>query len=457
MRFLSFFRSSDTRKKPAYTLPALGRYSDSCKLAQNYAAWNQAQHHFEQGQFMEAYQYFFQYLRDETSDNVRFSMEDNQLRFEIFQGSRKIEGTANAQSFRAEAKIASYQTLNVGFMRRLAEKNFALKYSRFALDHQGHIAIVFDSFTMDGAPYKLYFALKEVATNADKLDDLLIEEFKALKQIENDRMQPIPDYQKERLYQFIQDKINATLHLFHNGVLPHEQYPGGYSYSLLNLVYKLDYLTQPEGYMMETLERMHRLYFSTNEKTGTEKNQVLARELSQLAARTKEDYFKEMYQVPFTFGITAPVEHDQIIRLIDSDLYNMNWYLENGHPTLALAIPEYIVGYALFNYAPPKPIRELLQLYYLIAEPDFFLKMGFINEKIATALARLDQKYILEFIQQIALKNQDRYPLLTIPSELLVFDNLVVFARSYLFMIQAIDPAMVYNPGIHMEAQPQPV
>lgn len=452
MRFLPFFRQSDAQTNRSLTVPELGRYSDSCKPTAKYAAWNQAQQHFEAGRYMDSYQAFFQYLRDDASDNVHYFSDGDSIRFEIFQGSRKIEGTANAQSLRAEAKIAAYQTLNVGFLRRLVEKNFALKYSRFALDDRGHIVVVFDTFSIDGAPYKLYFALKEVATNADKLDDLLIEEFKALQPIENDRMRPLPDHLKEQQYQFIQEKITQTLHLFQQGALHSEQYPGGYAYVLLNLIYKLDYLTQPEGYMMESLERMHRIYFSHTEKTTIAKNQSLAQALSELARRPKEAYFKEMYRVPFTFGITAPIEHEQLIRLIDADLYNMNWYLENGHTELALAIPEYIIGFALFNYAPPKPVRELLQLYYLIAEPAFFSQMELIPKQAADAFARLDRKHILAYIRQINTAYQERYPALAIPTDLLAFDNLPTFAQSFLLMIRSIDPAQVYTPGIHLEA-----
>ena len=45
------------------------------------------------------------------------------------------------------------------------------------------------------------------------------------------------------------------------------QYPGGIAYLLLELSYKLDYLTVPEGMLMETLERIHRLYFTKTKKT----------------------------------------------------------------------------------------------------------------------------------------------------------------------------------------------
>ncbi len=432
----------------------LGRFSDSYKKGANYAAWDRSLKLFEQGSVLDSYQAFFSYLRDEEQDNVRFTLANGRLDFEIFQGSRVIRGSADHEKLRAEAQIARCEALNVGFMRRLAEKNFSLRYSRFALDPQQHIAIVFDTFTIDGSPYKLYFALKEAATNADKLDDLLLDEFKVLSRPEDEHLQHLPEAQKEAKYQFIKEKIRHTLQLLHDGPLHRDQYPSGYAYVLLSLIYQLDYLIQPEGHMMETLERMHRLYFTNDGKTTIEKNQALARGFDKLAARPKSDFFKEMYRATFTFGITSPVQHDQIIRFIETELGNMDWYLDNGHLEIALAVPGYIVGFSLFNYAPPKPVRDLLQLYYAICEPDYFKAIGWENAFFQSQ--RLNRKLILQAVAQIEKENKDKYPLLQVPVALLVFDSLPAFLRSYLWMIRSIDPASIQGPLFNLDSRNSP-
>jgi hypothetical protein len=48
-----------------------GRYTDSYKTPEQYAAWDQALEAFESEAFLESYRQFFQYLRDESEDNVR--------------------------------------------------------------------------------------------------------------------------------------------------------------------------------------------------------------------------------------------------------------------------------------------------------------------------------------------------------------------------------------------------
>ncbi|MBV6426784.1 MAG: hypothetical protein KIPDCIKN_01297 [Haliscomenobacter sp.] len=436
--FDRLFRSSSRQTR--IPLVKLGRYSDSYKKPSNYEAWDRSLRLFDEGKYLESYREFFHYLRDDEEDNVFFSLEEGKLSFEIFQGSKKMEGFATTENIKCEAKIARSQSLNVGFMRRLIEKNFMLKYARFALDPQNNLTIVFDTFTLDGSPYKLYYALKEVATNADKLDDLLVDEFKILQQIDNAKIQAVPAEHKEIKYAYIKSQIERVKSGMQPDPVRKDQFPGGHAYSLLNLIYKLDYLTQPEGYMMETLERMHRVYFANDGKSTIEKNQILCKEFDKLIARPKEEFFKEMYQVSFTFGITIPVNHDRIVTFIDSELHHMDWYLDNNYPDTALAIPGYIVGYSLFNYAPPKPIRELLQLFYPICEPDYFRALGMDFNLHDPGAGALNKKSIKGMIEAILEENKAAYPKLHAATGSLTYDSLPAFAKSYLLMIRNMDP-----------------
>ncbi len=71
----------------------------------------------------------------------------------------------------------------------------------------------------------------------------------------------IPDEVKEVKYKFIIDEIQSVLKEIKEGPLDKAKYPGGIGYLLLDLIYKLDYLVKPEGFMMEALERMNRHFF----------------------------------------------------------------------------------------------------------------------------------------------------------------------------------------------------
>ena len=97
-----------------------------------------------------------------------------------------------------------------------------------------------------------------------------------------------------------------------------------------------------------------------------QKNANLQKEFNLLLNQPKENLLKGMYQVKASFGITKPVTHDRVVSFIDGELHQMNWYQENGHPKVAMAVPGYIVGYCLFSYAIPKPDKRLFHLYHQI-------------------------------------------------------------------------------------------
>ncbi len=420
-----------------------GRYSDSYKSSEKVEVWDRALTHFEEEQYLECFRAFFEYLRDEEEENVECWEKEDQLIFELYQGSKKITGFANKEKLRAEAKVAYSESLNVGFMRRLIEKNFELKFSRFALDKDNNISIVFDTYNLDGSPYKLYNALKELATNADKQDDLLLDEFQMLQPVDISHLEPLPDHEKEVKYQYIREEIQTTLEEMENGTLDKNQYPRGISVLLLDLIYRLDYLTKPEGYMMESLERMHRRYFAQDGQSLIQKNQLLYKQLSNLQNRPKDEFFKEMYRVKATFGITDPINHDRIVDFIDSELDSMDWYKNNKHEKIALSIPGYIVGYCMFYFAVPRPDRELFHLYYQITNPKYFRALGFSEVFFNTETKSFNKKAIRKAVDQITSRNKQAYPQLYPAVSSLSFNSPLDFAKSYLMMIRNLDMTRV--------------
>lgn len=412
-----------------------GRYSDSYKTVEQYDAWDSALEKFDNKDYLEAYKDFFFYLKDEKEQNVNWQEENGTIHFEIFQGSKKIKGIVDHHKIRVEAKIVKAEQLDLGFLNRLISHNFNLEYSRFALDDENCISIVFDSFLLDGSPYKFYYALRELAINADKQDDLLLDEFKELAPIQSNHLIELPQKEKEAKFQFIKSKVQSVFEIIESGSLNINQYPGGITYLLLDLVYRLDFLIKPEGFMMETLERINRLYFSNEHKTTIEKNAMIIRELKTLINRPKEDFFKEMYRVRTTFGITKPINMQRIRGVVQGELSHMDWYSENRHKEIALGIPGYIVGNCLFNYAVPKGVLDLFKLYFEVLEPEYFDQLGFSNE-YKNGDEQLNSRAIKKEIKQIAQLNKHLYAEFNPNTNLLNFDSKIKFAKSFLMMIK---------------------
>ncbi len=421
---------------------SFGRYSDAYKSDEQYDAWDKSVAFYEQEEYLKSYEAFFLYLRDNDENNVTIEKDKGAIKFELLQGSRKITGTATNKKIIASSKIAhTNNNLKQSFLHRLLEQNYGLKYSRFCLDSDDYLAIIFDSYSLDGSPYKLYYALKELATNADKQDDLLLDEFKSLEPAESYELIPLPDNEKEAKYRFITTALEEVIEKVESNRLDAQQYPGGIAYLLLNLVYKLDYLTKPEGFMMETLERIHRLYFANNGQPSPEKNEMLLEELKNLLKRPKEEYFKEMYRTTSTFGITTAVNYSRVVSFIEGELGNLDWYYDNGYLKVARAVPGYIVGYCLFNYAVPEPCKAFFQLYYQIMEADYFDDLGF--QTYRTADGSFESKKIKKAIKKIAENYTLKFKGLTPDISLLNYETSTTFARSYLKMMEQLDVTKV--------------
>jgi hypothetical protein len=424
--------------KPAPTSPAIrfGRYTDSNRLAAKEAAFDVALKDFVKEDYLKSYVSFFDYLLDEEEQNLRAWEERGELRFELFQGSKKITGFANDRKFYAAAQIAKANSLQSSFMRRLLEANFELKYSRFALTPDDVITIVFDTYTTDGSPHKLYAALRELATIADKHDDILLDEFEALEITDFHMRRELSTEEKAIKIAYIQQEIRSVFEEMDQGKLPADQYPVAYTYLLLDLCYRLDYLTKPEGYTMETLERIDRMTFTEDGKNAAEKNLVLRKEFQQILERPTEKLAKELYEVSATFGITPPIDHQKLMILIDQELPNMRWYADNGHERIAKAIPSFIAGRALFSFAMPPPDKDFFHLLMQIQESEFFLSLGFTP--LAPA-GLFDEKAIKLAVRSIVERYEDEYPRLAVDVKRLDFRNMPAFAASFLMMVRGVD------------------
>jgi hypothetical protein len=415
-----------------------GRFSDSYKEERKYDAWDKAIIKFEKGDYLDSFGLFLEYLNDDEQGNVEYDTTNERIDFKLYQGSKLIVGHATGEKMRAEAKIANASKLNIGFLRRLLEQNFNLKYSRYALDAEDNITMVFTTYMLNGSPYKLYYALKELAISADKQDDLLIGEFQdVLKPVNIGHIRVAGTDEVKHKFNFLISRLNKTIKEVDEGKLNVMKYPGGIAYLLLDSVYRLDYLIKPEGFTMETFENIHRMYFSQDGKSAHEKNQNIRKELIKLLSLTEDKFERELYGVKSTFGITAPSSQDQLSSYIDGELKNMKWYQDNNYDAVALAIPGYIVGYSLFNYALPAPDKELLHLYFKIFEGQFFQDLGFDAAFIENGA--IIRKKVINGIETIARRHKKTYPKFNPNTKQLNFDNNIEFARSYLSMVRDID------------------
>lgn len=414
-----------------------GRFTDTFKPPVKYDEWDKAIRFYEKQRYRESLLCFLEYLKSDELDNVQYQQIEDNISFDFLQGSKKIVGILTDTGIFVEAKIAKTSSLHIGFLRKLIEDNYLLKYSRYALDDENNITIIFNTFLEDASPYKLYYALKELATHADRIDDVLIDEFEDLDYINTGHLRLIPEDEKAIKYQFLQSEVLKVFELINSQTLDPYNYPGAISFTLLALNYQLDYLIKPEGFIMEKLESIHNIFFKAKEKEAFKRNNLMIKELELIIGRSEKEFNTELYETVSSFGVTTPISQRQLAEFINAELPNMDWYRDNGHLEYAIAIPHYIVGYVLFNYGLSLPMSRLFKLYYRVLHDDFFQKLGF--ESLRVESGRLDATKIKRTIRQILKENEVIYPHAKPKLKIINFDSLIDFASSFLKMISQLN------------------
>jgi hypothetical protein len=413
-----------------------GRFSDSFKGQEKLDWWNKAEKQFQQKEYIASYESFLNYLKDDGVNNISFTKNGDTITFELLQGSKIIRGTIGAGKVVAEAEVAEYEKLSVAFMRRLMELNYSLFYSRFAMK-DNRILIKSDSPITAAPPRKLYYAWKELATRADKQDDLLIDDFAMLKSIGNAHVEEIPPAEKEVKYAFYKKWLDETIKLVSE--LNEDAFSGGISYLLLNCAYKIDYLIAPEGTLMNELEKLNWDYFARDNKPFTEKNRNIKKALEKLLAIPKEKVIEDLYRTKSTFGIANPAPHKVIVELFSNNINNVKWYIDNSYPNIAITIYEYLATYSLFSYGLPKPDAQLFHLMLNITNQDYFNSLGAGEQYYDTVTGQFAEALVKNKINSIISEGQKQYPDLKFSTDMLKFDTMFSFLRTFTAEMQQMN------------------
>lgn len=423
-----FGRGKKKEESPATPDIVFGRYSDNNKPVAKVNRWTDADNLFKEKKYTDSFDAFFDYLRDDTVQNVVYERNGAEGRFQIFQGTKIVRGNFNNEMVKAEVTLARMPQPSVPVMRRLLEMNFNLYYNRFALDND-RLCMNFDSDIETASPNKLYYGLKELGTKADKQDDLLVQDFTMLQTADNEHITAIPQSEKEIKYEYLQKWIRQTLDTI--ATVDPEKFSGGNAYLLLALIYRIDYLVAPEGKLLSDLEKIGGIYFKKDERPVTEKNRDMIGEFKKILAKPKEEIFNGIFCSKYTFSIVAPQQYKTIADSIHGANANMNWYRDNNYPFIAAQICEYGFSYCQYSYSLPRVITELFHLFMMVNYPEYFVALG---NKIAYYDPKNNEfarQGIIDKIKAIQEKWKEKFPLMDFKTQNLRFDNLVNFDLTF--------------------------
>ena len=405
-----------------------GRYSDNNKSVEKVEKWNEAEALFKEKHYHDSIAAFFEYLRDDEIDNVKLSRENGKGTFEFYQGSKIVTGYYGDEFLEAEVRLAQMPSPSVPVMRRLLEMNFNLYYSRYALN-EDKISMLFDSDIETANPSKLYYGLKELATKADKQDDLLVQDFTSLQLMETDHISDIPEEEKAVKLKYFKKWIRETIELIET--IDNDKYSGGIAYLLLALAYRIDYLIVPEGKLLREIEKVVEIYFRKDDRLVTEKNQEMIECFQKMLVKDKEEFYPYLFRSKYTFSIVTPQNFKTIADAIYNANQNIAWYRENKLPEIAARISEYGLSYCQYSYSLPRPLSELFHLMMMVNYSGYFKELGFRDEFYDAETKQYNREAIIEKIKFICAKWKDKYPELDLKTDKLKFENNVAFNQSF--------------------------
>jgi hypothetical protein len=404
----------------------LGRYSDCNKTDAQLDHWDRSLALRKEGIHLDSFRELLDYIKDTALNNLSYSQNGNQIDFSFQQGSKIIYGRCSDTEASAECRIAAFTSPSVPVMRKLATLNYSLRYSWFAI-HENAYAIRTRGLHADSSPTKFYWALREVAINADKQDDLIVEEFSTAQQVDTNQTKEVSEQIKEIKLRYLYKWIDETLEKIarldavkNNGII---------SYMLLTLNMKIDYLLAPEGILTDKLEKIQGLY-NQKDKDYIQKNSEMIAAFREVREMTADQIKKSFYNTNSTFSIVSPASYKQVADFVFNESKTRDYYTEQRNYEAIVTIYEYVATYLFFNYGLKTPVKQLANLFLHIFNNDYYAEVGY-SEKYRDSDGKLNRNPILSALQNIVAQNQKIYPGFQFRSQNLDFSSDYRFAITF--------------------------
>lgn len=415
---------------PVWNIP-FGKYSDNNKPFSKIQNWYESESNFEKDQYALSFQLFFDHLRDDLVENVTFTKgEDSTFSFEIIQGSARVQGSSDGADIMARATLASMQKPSIAAMNRLLQRNFDLRYVRFAIDEKESFCLLFETPVSLASPSRLYFGLRELALNADQYDDELIGDFANLQRSQIYIPDLVPESEIKAKYKYFRKWISEAVESVSG--LNADSFSGAIAYILLTTLYRIEYLIAPEGALQKRLDELGDLYWKRKEDLPlVSRNARIGEGLRSLLDISEEEFRKSLIRSKKTFSAMSPPPKQKIAEHIRNANRDAEWYIANEYPKIALEIVEYGIVYSQYCYSVPAIITQLSTLFLAVLHSDFFRDLGHDPDLLRPETGNPDPRRVIASINAILSRWSDKYPRLYWDQSRIVFDSMWDFARTF--------------------------
>ncbi len=433
-RFLSKKKKEDSSLAEEPDI-LFGKYTDRNKTKGQYESWDKSINLFKDKKYIASYYEFFNYLKDDKTENVQFEKNGSRINFSFFQGSKVIHGTLNEREVQAEAEVARFHEQNMAVMRKLLKENYYLYFSKFAVKNDVY-TIKYFSPVEDAQPSSFYYALKEIATEADMWDDVLVEEFPEVEAINIEHIEEINEHEKQAKLTWFRNWINEALTKVEE--LDSAKFTGAIAYYLLNLTFKIYHLLSPEGTLLDDIRFIQSIFYKKDNKSLDEKEAAMIEEYKRLVSKPDDEIVKSFYRVKATFAVVAPTNHETVSAFMNSELEKAKSYIENNYLDIVEEICKYAVYFSSYSYGMPAVANEILMVFWRVFNPVFFADLGFKQSFFNTNTNTIDKENVVKRIEHILSHSKKRYPMGQFNVDKLDFSSKLDFAVSFIGQFQQL-------------------
>jgi len=401
--------------------------------------FNQSIEAFREAQTLQAYQYYLQSLEnfnaDDSNQNIILRDEGETLHFKLFQGSAIVHGSVTEKTFTAYAVITTCDMMNVAIKRHILERNDQLTYVSYCTDKKElHLKLYLDNTTM--TPQKIFYPLRELALNADYEKEYLHYYFKQPSLSDTEHLEYLDEQELHIKYKAMQNWVQNCQKELEQ--LPSNDNNTTVSFTLLTLIFQIDYLLVPRVDIMQEIFEKINSYFNNDERLLEQKNDELLAFVEKLKNMTFTEFKPHFYKAKQTF---APTEHttiDELNQFIEGSLEKYRWFKQNRYTHVASTINHYIPLYILYNYGIHPSYKALLHLLIEVQNSDFFRALGY-KELYDPSKKSFNTSAIITIVKEAIEPYQEQFNNLTPFGEALNYTTLEEFSHSFILNLKSLD------------------
>lgn len=436
---MSFFTELFTKPTKSNNINiTYGQQNHNKKSKAQKDAWERSVQLFEKKEYLKAYEEMFEYIKwydsDNKSENITIKKLNDKIEFEIAQGSILLKGYVTNKVLMVDVDMAVLKTLSSALLRKVLEKNVKYVYSKFYLTKDNHLKMKLNLDNSKMTASKVWHALKELATNADKEDDLLMNDFKSMYRSETDHIVHLsPDIKAIKIKYFRQwiEELNEL-----TNKLDYHEYSSVIGYAWLELLFRVDYLISPQGKLEDDIYQILDNYYSDrDQKSMAEHNSIFRKKFNKLKDKDDKDIEESLFVKKITFLSTSKEDKESVQEFLEKDLSTTKWYEENSHKELAIKIYDYKILFSLYKFNMPMPMLNLMHLYIQVRHNDFFVDMGdnikFVeNTKLNKKLIEKEIKKIAKNYKHTKEEDDDSFAFISFRNSI-EYDSMHSFASSF--------------------------